>query len=115
MFPQQMRTVIARYIDVMERDLEAALYVQENLRRYWTKLPPNPARISLLAHLRAIILAGIDRGHVAADKDPRLLVATIVEMLGQFARMVYFKAFQGRPRDYAPELARLAIDVGRKS
>jgi hypothetical protein len=64
--------------------------------------------------LRGIILSGIDQGHVAADKDPRLLVATIIGMLGQFARMVYFKEFQGLPRDYAPHLARLAIDVCRK-
>jgi AcrR family transcriptional regulator len=113
-FPEQMRMVISRYVDVIERDLDAALYVQENLRRYWTKLPANPARVSLLAHLRGVILLGRDQGYVDADKDPRLLVATIIGMLGQFARMLYFKEFQLPASDHAPHLVRLAIDVCRK-
>ena len=112
-FSEQMHMVIARYVEVMDRDLEAALYVQENLRRYWAKLPPNPDRISLLAHLRGIVLAGIDQGCVAADKDMRMLVAAIIGLLGQFARMLYFKEFQGPAGDHAPRMARLAIDVCR--
>lgn len=114
-FAVQMRIIISRYVEVMERDLEAALYVQENLRRYWTKLPENAGRISLLGHMRGIILSGKEQGCVDADKDPRLLVAAIIGLLGQFARMIYFEEFRGPASAFVPSLSRLAIDVCRQN
>ena len=112
-YPEQMRVVIGRYLQMMDEDLEAALYMQENLRRYWPKLPKSPRRISLLAHMRGLVVSGKDEGLVAADKDPKLLVAAIIGLLGQFARMMYFKEFPGKAIDFSERISNLVLDMGR--
>lgn len=97
----QLNALILRYLKFIETDLEAALYVQEYLRRYWSKLPKKSTRISLLGHMRSVILEGIKQGQVHPKKSPQLLVAALMGFLGQFARMTYFGEFSGRAPDYA--------------
>ena len=113
-YPEQMRVVIGRYLQTMDENLEGALYMQENLRRFWPKLPKSPHRISLLGHMRGLIASGIQQGTVSPDKDQKLLVAAIIGLLGQFARMMYFKEFSGPATEFGGRLSELVIDMGSR-
>ncbi len=114
-YAERMRVVIARYLAVMDADLEAALYMQENLRRYWPQLPKSTHRISLLSHMRGVIASGIEQGHVSPDHNPRLLVAAIIGLLGQFARMLYFNEFKGPAINYSKAISDLVLGMGRRT
>lgn len=89
-FAAQVRRALAAYLDFFDRDLEAALYFQENLRRLWPQLPREQRGPSLLTRWQDVIAVGIAQGVVSRRDDPRLLVVLVTGTLGQLARQLYF-------------------------
>src|SRR5215470_17351340 len=108
-FDGQLRRTIAAYLAFFDEDLTAALYFQENLRRLWPQLPEAARRQSLFAHFRALIKAGIAQGKVSADDDPRLLIALLAGLLGQFTRQLFFHEIPGPASAWLDDLCELAM------
>lgn len=108
-FSTQLRATLAAYLRYFDEDLEAALFFQENLRRFWPQLPPALRRQSLLAHLRALLAAGSTQAVIDADENPQLLLVVISGLLGQFARQLYFKEIPGSAISHLDAIHRLAL------
>ena len=77
-----LRAFVGRYIDAVDDDLDAVLFVQEQLRSLWPRTSAATRRHSLLALVRRLVPE-----HAAA---PKLVVAAVVGTLGQFARQLHF-------------------------
>src|SRR5262249_33027629 len=73
---------IRRYLEAVGDDLDAVLFVQEQLRALWPKASAATRRLSLLAVVRRLVRDD--------EPAPKLVVAAIVGTLGQFARQLYF-------------------------
>lgn len=114
-FAEQLRGTLAAYLALLETDIEAALYLQENIRRFWRLLPEPLRRHSLVNHLRALVKCGVEQDVIDRDEDPTMLVAALLGLIGQFARMCYFREFPGRPPDQLDELYRLALKITLKA
>jgi TetR/AcrR family transcriptional regulator, repressor of fatR-cypB operon len=94
-FSDQLRATLASYLCFFDADLQAALFLQESLRRLWPQMPAALRRQSLIAHLRALLEAGVAQNRVDAQEDRRLLLAAVLGLLGQFARQLFFKEIEG--------------------
>jgi len=77
-----LRAFVARYLAAVDDDLDAVLFVQEQLRAQWPRASAATRRISLLALVRRLVPDDAPA--------PKLVVAAIVGTLGQFARQLYF-------------------------
>ena len=108
-FAGQLRRTIAAYLAFFDEDLTAALYFQENLRRLWPQLPEASRKQSLLTHLRTLIKAGVTQGVVSSDDDPRLLIAVLAGLLGQFARQLFFREIPGPASAWLEDLCDLTM------
>ncbi len=87
-FDERLRETLRRYLVAIDATPEAVLYVQDNLRRFWPLLPPDPQRLSLLGHMRRLVLEGIANGRVALDTDGTLAAGAIIGLLAQTARLI---------------------------
>src|ERR1700744_1644171 len=63
-FRGKQRAVIGAYMAALEQDRNAVLYVQENLRQFWPKMPANVRRHSILGEVRSLIELGQSEGVV---------------------------------------------------
>jgi AcrR family transcriptional regulator len=90
-FPGRLRETLERYLHLLDEDLKLALYVNENLRRFWPKVPASLRKRSLLRHMQGLIAEGTPRD----NEDIVLLTAAVLGFLGQLARMLYFGEIQG--------------------
>jgi len=77
-----LRAFVARYVDAVDDDLDAVLYVQDQLRALWPRASAATRKVSLLA---LVLRLGPD-----GAPAPKLVVAAIVGTLGQFARQLHF-------------------------
>ena len=77
-----LRAFVGRYIDAVDDDLDAVLFVQEQLRSLWPRASTATRRHSLLGSVRRLVPEDA--------RAPKLVVAAIVGTLGQFARQLHF-------------------------
>jgi TetR/AcrR family transcriptional regulator, repressor of fatR-cypB operon len=110
-FAVQLRRTLAAYLAFMDEDLEAALYFQENLRRFWLEVPPAQRRRSPVAQMRRLLAVGIAQRAVDRRRDQTLLVAALLGLLGQMARFFYFREIDGRPSDWLDRVQALALRI----
>ncbi len=94
-FSDQLRATLGAYLRFFDEDVQAALFFQENLRRFWPQLPATLQRRSIIAHLRALLDVGIIQGALDAKEDQQLLLTAVLGLLGQFARQRYFNEIAG--------------------
>ena len=73
---------VARYTDALDDDLDAVLFVQDQLRALWPRASAATRKISLLALVRRLV--------PEREPAPKLVAAAIVGTLGQFARQLHF-------------------------
>lgn len=108
-FAVQLRSTLDSYVAFIDDDLHAALYFQENLRRFFPALPDSLRRRSMLAHLRALLQAGIAQGVVSADEDLRLLTALLAGILGQLPRQLFFNEISPPASSWLDPVQRLLL------
>src|SRR5579859_3514641 len=106
-FARKQHAVIAAYMTALEKDRNAVLYVQENLRHFWPKMPPGFRRHSILGEVRRLIELGRSEGVVTATLDAGLLTVAWVGTLQQFARAQYFGEFKLQSKAIATALESL--------
>jgi TetR/AcrR family transcriptional regulator, repressor of fatR-cypB operon len=92
-FAAKQRAVIIAYMTALEQDRNAVLYVQDNLRQFWPRMPIALRKHSIVGEVRALLEFGRKEGVVAATLDVGLLTVAWIGTLQQFARAQYFGEF----------------------
>jgi TetR/AcrR family transcriptional regulator, repressor of fatR-cypB operon len=93
-FATKQRAVIGAYMTALERDRNAVLYVQDNLRQFWPKMPITLRKHSIVGEVRTLLELGRKEGTVTATVDVGLLTVAWIGTLQQFARAQYFGEFK---------------------
>ena len=106
-YEARLRAIIAAAASFMDHDLDAFLFVTEQLRRFWPQAAPSIRKESIVEIVHDLFAVGIAEHRVAADHDPALLVAATIGTLSQFGRALYFHEIEGPAARRAPELGRL--------
>ena len=92
-FAAKQHAVFSAYMAALEQDQSAVLYVQDNLRHFWPRMPADVRKHSILGEVRMLLEAGRKEGAVTKTIDIDLLTAAWVGTLQQFARLRYFGHF----------------------
>ena len=93
-FARKQHAVIGAYMTALERDRNAVLYVQDNLRQFWPKMPVALRKHTILGEVRTLLELGRKEGAVTTTLDIGLLTVAWIGTLQQFARAQYFGEFK---------------------
>lgn len=96
-FAVRLPRLISVWLALMEEQLDAVIFMNEQLRDFWPQVDPAVKRQSLLKALAKMIRDGKEEGVVVAALDPELAVALLVGTLGQVARQRFFGGFTDAP------------------
>jgi AcrR family transcriptional regulator len=94
-FRQNLRALLDEFSLVLDHELDAFLFVTDNLRRLWPRVSQQLRGASLLGIVARLVERGRSEGEMPWTIEPRLLVAGIAGTLSQVARLVYFGEFRG--------------------
>jgi AcrR family transcriptional regulator len=83
-------TLVGAFTSLVDDSLDAVLYVDENLRTFWPRLPRAARRQSVLQVLGGLVEAGRREAAILPACDTDLAVAMLVGTMSQIARMAYF-------------------------
>ncbi len=108
-FEAAVHALVARFAELIDESLDAFLYVQDTLRHFWPRVSPELRRHSIVGMLRKVVHAGSKEGVVTPDVSEDLLVAGIIGLLSQYARLVYFGELAGGPRELVGPLERTVL------
>ena len=108
-FVMKQRAVVHAYMAALDRERNALLYVQENLRHFWLRMPARVRKHSILGEVRKLLEAGQSEGTVASDVDIGLLTTAWVGTLQQFARARYFGDFNQTSTELEAALEHLLL------
>lgn len=103
-FATRQRAIIDTYLDALDRDADSVLYVQENLRYFWPKMPASVRRHSVVGDVRRFLDSGRAEKKVASTIDLDLLTVAWIGTLQQIARARYFGELQDPTVDLAEAL-----------
>jgi AcrR family transcriptional regulator len=110
-FHENLQALLGTYRRIVEEDLDAFLYATENLRRFWQSLSPELRKRNVNGLLRQVFENGKAEGVVGRDSDTELLVASVVGLLSQFARLLYFGEFQEPAENWIASMERMIIKM----
>jgi TetR/AcrR family transcriptional regulator, repressor of fatR-cypB operon len=108
-FVMKQRAVIQAYMAALNRERNAVLYVQENLRHFWPRMPERMRKYSILGEVRRLLEVGRSEGTVTAEIDIGLLTTAWVGTLQQFARARYFGEFSQTSKALATAIEHLMM------
>ncbi len=103
---KQLDAMLDVFLAQLEQNLDAFLYVQDNLRQLWPRVSGKTRRNSILVLIRSVLGRGIEEGSIR-NTDVNLLVAALTGTLQQFARMLYFREFAEKPSKWRAPLKAL--------
>lgn len=92
-FAARQHGVFTAYMKALEEDQDAVLFVQDNLRHFWPRMPLEVRKHSILGEVKMLLESGRKEGAVTKTIDIGLLTAAWVGTLQQFARVRYFGDF----------------------
>lgn len=90
-FQEDLVALVEFYVRFLDRNLDAVLYVHENLRLYWPHVDEKTRALPLVGLLATWIGKGKSEGVIDPEGTTSLLVTLTIGFLGQFARMLYFR------------------------
>jgi hypothetical protein len=102
---------VAVFISQIDRDPDAFLFVQDQLRQMWPRVPRNIRRHSILALIRATLEQGVRENKVRSTAHLNMLIAAISGTLQQFARMLSFGEFRGPAGNWSGELEQIILRI----
>ena len=118
-FRAQLRALIDTYLQALDEDRDAVLFVQDNLRHFWPRVAPRVRSSSIVGAVRALLERGRSAKQVTDRLSLDLLTVGWLGILQQFGRAWYFGDFKGkaiRHREQLEELLmRMAETRGRQS
>ena len=110
-FEGRLRAVVLAAARFMDAELDAFLFVNEHLRRFWPQVAPSVRHRSIVRMLRELFALGERQGKVPRGRDRELFVAATIGTLTQFARALYFGEIDGPAVRRAPEIERLVLGM----
>jgi TetR/AcrR family transcriptional regulator, repressor of fatR-cypB operon len=93
-FARKQHAVVGAYMTALDQDRNAVLYVQDNLRQFWPKMPVAMRKHTIVGEVRTLLELGRKEGAVTATIDVGLLAVAWIGTLQQFARAQYFGEFK---------------------
>lgn len=112
-FGVRQRAVIEAYMTALERHQAAVLYVQENLRYFWPRMPLEVRKRSILGEVKLLLEDGQRQGLVTQEIDSALLATAWIGTLQQFTRAQYFGDFKQPRKKIQQSLEELLMRMGR--
>jgi len=112
-FRLNLRALLEEYADVVDHELDAFLFVTDNLRRLWPRVSGRLRGTSMLRIVQRLVERGRADGDLPVTLETKLLVAGIVGVLSQVARMVYFGEFTGEAAERVDALESLILKMCR--
>jgi AcrR family transcriptional regulator len=106
-YAAKQHALIASYLEMLDADRDALLYVQDNLRHFWPKMPGSVKRSSIVGQVQALLQLGRDDGAVSDAIPIDFLVMGWLGVLQQFARAWFFGGFAGPARRHGARLEQL--------
>jgi len=106
-FQARQHAVVTKYLEMLDADRDAVVYVQDNLRHFWPQMPERVRRCSIVALVHTLLKHGRVHGIVTAAEPLDLLVAGWMGILQQFARLWLFGQFKGAAVAHASHLEAL--------
>jgi AcrR family transcriptional regulator len=110
-FADRLHGIVTVFVRQMERDPDALLFVQDQLRSMWPRVSPGIRRHSILGLIRATLKQGVRENRVRSTANLNLLIASISGTLQQFARMLSFGEFRGRATAWSGELEQIILRI----
>jgi AcrR family transcriptional regulator len=86
-FPDKLVALVDVFLASMDEDLDAVVFVQDNLRRMWPLVGNDVKRHSVVSMVRKLL----EEGDVDSALDRRLLVVSVLGTFGQLGRAFYFR------------------------
>lgn len=106
-FAAKQHAVFTAYMAALEQDQDAVLFVQDNLRHFWLRMPGDVRKHSILGEVKMLLESGQKEGVVTKAIDIGLLTAAWTGTLQQFARVRSFGDF-AEPKSGQPSRRILA-------
>lgn len=106
-YAAKQHAVIVTYLEMLDADRDALLYVQDNLRHFWPMMPATVRRSSIIGEMKALLQLGREEGAVTDAIPIDFLVMGWMGTLQQFARVWFFGGFAGPARRHAARLEQL--------
>ncbi|MGE5242912.1 MAG: TetR/AcrR family transcriptional regulator [Betaproteobacteria bacterium] len=106
-YAAKRHALIASYLEMLDADRDALLYVQDNLRHFWPMMPASVKRSSIVGQVQALLRLGRDEGAVTDAIPIEVLVTGWLGVLQQFARAWFFGDFAGSARRHGARLEQL--------
>jgi AcrR family transcriptional regulator len=113
-FRARQRAIIEAYMNALDHDPNALLFVQENLRHFWPRMTPEVRQHSILAQVRTLLDQGRSQGKVTREVDLGLLTAAWIGTLQQFARARFFGEFKQPSKEIVAALENLLTKMVKK-
>ena len=98
-FDAGMTAVVDAFVDAMDDDPEALVYVLDSWRKQLPRLRVAVRKQSVLRTLRALVDRGIREGAVTGYPSPDVPAAAVAGLMGELARNLYFGEVRGRAQD----------------
>lgn len=110
-FPERIHEIVTVFLSELDRDPDAFLFVQDQLRAMWPRVLRSVRRQSILGLIRSALQQGVLEGCVSPDADLKLLIAAITGTLQQFARMLSFGEFRGSAANWSAGLEGILLRI----
>lgn len=108
-FLPRFHALIAAFTAQLDRDPDAFLFVQDQLRNMWPRVSRGTRKHTILGLIRSTLEQGLQENRVRSTADLTLLVATIVGTIQQFARMLSFGEFSKPASNWTAELEQILL------
>jgi TetR/AcrR family transcriptional regulator, repressor of fatR-cypB operon len=110
-FREALRAVVDAFVDAMDEDVEAFVFVVDSWRRLFPLLRVAVRRQSVLRVLRLLVARGIDEGVVIGFSSPEVPVAALFGLMAELSRDLCFGQVRGRAGDHRAEVQRAAARI----
>jgi TetR/AcrR family transcriptional regulator, repressor of fatR-cypB operon len=110
-FQQKQLAVVRAYLAALDREPDSVVFVQDWLRHFWPKMPPEVRRHSILGEIRKLLEYGQQEAAVTKEIEMNLLVTAWVGTLQQFARARYFGDFRQEQQQLCHSLAAILTKI----
>ena len=94
-FAERQHAIVNAYLEMLDTDSDALLFVQDNLREFWPRMPDRVRKSSIIALLHRLLQRGRAEGAVTEAVPIELLVVGWTGVMQQFARLWFFGEFKG--------------------
>jgi AcrR family transcriptional regulator len=103
-FVVRQRAVLEAVVGLLDRDADTVLYVTDQLRHFWPKMPAEVQKHTIIGEVRKMLEDGRREGVVTKKVEIALLTSAWLGTVQQFARERYFDREGGVFRRPAKEV-----------